>query len=295
MAWPSIAVTTLADYADDPIGFIARNGAPRNARAAAYGDAYHARLGTGRRRPSSGRRRTLHPWLIFFAGGALLYWRLPIDEALLWGALLAVALFLVVRVHRWWTAPSKPRPSSDPPGARLCRRFGLDPAIYNVIGADIGGLCRVHWLEGDGLRGKPDAVFKHKDSGAVIVGEAKSRRYRGALKPYEENQMQLYLGLARRQFGRRVRGLVRYRGGKLVEVQPNRARYREVVNLIPELRRVMGLRKTPDYHVYSISERSGTADRWTQVGVGWTNKDDSINIVVDEPPPGPLRLNIREP
>ena len=57
----------------------------------------------------------------------------------------------------------------------------------------------------------------------------------------------------------------------------------------------MGLRKTPDYHVYSISERSGAADWWTQVGVGWTNKDDSINIVVDEPPPGPLRLNIREP
>ena len=46
--------------------------------------------------------------------------------------------------------------------------------------------------------------------------------------------------------------------------------------------------------VYTISERGeGQKDRWTKVGIGFVNRDNSINVVLDAFPTNG-RLQIRE-
>ncbi len=53
--------------------------------------------------------------------------------------------------------------------------------------------------------------------------------------------------------------------------------------------------------VFTISEReSGTADggkeRWTKIGIGFVNRDDSLNIILDaNPVNGRLHIRDRRP
>lgn len=52
--------------------------------------------------------------------------------------------------------------------------------------------------------------------------------------------------------------------------------------------------------VYTIAERESpsgeTKDRWTRVGIGFVNRDDSINVVLDAIPlNGRLQIRDRKP
>ena len=121
---------------------------------------------------------------------------------------------------------------------RLCRLFNLDPSEYDLIGSDLGGSEDKVFFQADGIVGAPDAVFRRKADGTIVVGEAKRRSFRGALTAYEHNQLTLYLGLAHRKYRTGVRGLMHYGCGSVVPVPPDGKLYRELLSLIPEYRRV---------------------------------------------------------
>ena len=92
--------------------------------------------------------------------------------AVLFGLALCLAAFTVAR------ALLAPRRSSAARAGDLCRSFGLDPAQYRVLGADVGGYPTPFSIRADGLIGRPDAVFISNDGGVVVVGEIKSRNHR---------------------------------------------------------------------------------------------------------------------
>ena len=73
--------------------------------------------------------------------------------AVLFGLALCLAAFTVAR------ALLAPRRSSAARAGDLCRSFGLDPAQYRVLGADVGGYPTPFSIRADGLIGRPDAVF----------------------------------------------------------------------------------------------------------------------------------------
>ena len=121
---------------------------------------------------------------------------------------------------------------------RMCRLFGLDPSEYQLIGSDLGGGRDKLFLRGDGVVGAPDAVFRRRSDGEIVVGEAKSRRYRGSVSTYERYQVILYLGVSRRRYRRRVRGLIRYGCGTCVPLAFEETTYQNLIALIPEYRQV---------------------------------------------------------
>ena len=123
---------------------------------------------------------------------------------------------------------SKPRPPSTPPLAavilviaacsitlhlhrrrytnRLCRRWGLDPMRVRVIASDLGRHRAAWSLRADGLVGNPDVLFRDRANGRPIVGEAKSRHYKGSVTPYERYQVTLYLGMVERLYRQPAQG-----------------------------------------------------------------------------------------
>jgi len=149
---------------------------------------------------------------------------------------LSVLALLVVVAAGW-------RALHRPPAARaedLCRSFGLDPAGYRVLGADVGEFARPFGVRADGLIGRPDAVFLSRDGTEVIVGEVKSRHHRGRITEYERYQMTLYLGAVRQRFRRHsVRGLLRFHD-VVVESRFEESTYQRLLSLIPDCRRALG-------------------------------------------------------
>ena len=122
--------------------------------------------------------------------------------------------------------------------SRICRLFDLDPQEYSLIGSDLGGSADKLFLRADGVVGAPDAIFRHNESGTIVVGEAKRRRYRGTTSDYELYQVVLYQGLAHRRYRTAVRGLLRYGCGRVVQIDPDGELYRNLIGLLPEYRRV---------------------------------------------------------
>lgn len=121
---------------------------------------------------------------------------------------------------------------------RLCRLFNLDPDKYELLGSDLGGGSDKIFLRGYGLSGVSDAVFRRRSDGHIIVGEAKSRRYRGAVTRYERFQVTLYIGLAERKYRTHVSAVMRYGCGTTVPVLADSDLFRELLALLPEYRRV---------------------------------------------------------
>jgi hypothetical protein len=142
---------------------------------------------------------------------------------------IALMLACVALALLAWRA-RRPAPTE----ARLAAEFGLPPAGYRVLGADVGGYERQYLVEADGLRGLPDAVFE--SSNELVVGDVKTRRFRGAVSAYERYQMTLYIGMLRRRFpGRAVRGAIRYRDA-VIAIPFDEELYRWLLSRAPELR-----------------------------------------------------------
>lgn len=146
--------------------------------------------------------------------------------AVLFALALCLAAFTVAR------ALLAPRRSSAARAGDLCRSFGLDPAQYRVLGADVGGYPTPFSIRADGLIGRPDAVFISNDGGVVVVGEIKSRNHRGGeVNDYERFQMLLYLGTLQTRFrGQQIRGLLRYRD-RVVAAAFDEKTYRRLLSL----------------------------------------------------------------
>lgn len=76
-------------------------------------------------------------------------------------------------------------------------QFGLSPGAFTLISSDLGDSAPRQMLRGNGVAGEPDALFAAKKSKKVVVGEFKSRKFKGFVRPYEFFQTMLYMGMAR--------------------------------------------------------------------------------------------------
>ena len=121
---------------------------------------------------------------------------------------------------------------------RICGLFGLDPEEYQLVASDLGGGKDKIFIRNDGVVGVPDAIFRSLTDDSIIVGEAKSRRYRGSVSDYERYQVTLYLGASRRRFRNVSQGLIRYGCGTCVPIPFQEEAYWRLINLIPDYRRV---------------------------------------------------------
>lgn len=152
-------------------------------------------------------------------------WLIPLALVML-AFLAAVALFTRRR-------------ASSATAAELCRSFGLDPARYRVLGADVGGFAVPFNVRADGLIGRPDAVFSANDGSEVVVGEVKARLHKGRVSLYEQYQMILYLGAVRAQLRTQtVRGLIRYRD-RVVDAPYCPQTYRHLLSMRRDCQRAL--------------------------------------------------------
>ncbi|HRP05612.1 MAG TPA: hypothetical protein PLV87_11935, partial [Opitutaceae bacterium] len=156
-----------------------------------------------------------------------------------WAALmtpLLVILTLFVLVAPLWVLYRSRLSAAD----HVFRLFGLNPAEYELVGYDLGNRPRKLFLRADGLVGVPDAVFRHRTDGHVVIGEFKSRSYRGRITDYERFQMTLYEGVAQRRYRRPARGLFAFGSGGVVEHSFDPDTYARLLPLADDLRAMQG-------------------------------------------------------
>lgn len=96
--------------------------------------------------------------------------------------------------------------------------FSVDPAEYELLGFDLGDGSQKITLKGLGLIGAPDALFCRLSDGRLLVGDFKTRRFRGSPSRYERYQMTLYMGVASYQYGVPADAVLRYACGHLESV-----------------------------------------------------------------------------
>jgi len=122
---------------------------------------------------------------------------------------------------------------------RLCGLFRLDAKQYQLLGTDLGRNAGPIRLLVDGLIGVPDALFRKRDGDLLIVGEAKSRHYRGRVTLYERYQVTLYMGMCIKRYGKPVAGRIRYGCGHVVPLSYDPEIYRQLKSLIPQYEKVV--------------------------------------------------------
>jgi hypothetical protein len=130
--------------------------------------------------------------------------------------------------------------SRTPPASNvgILQRFDLDPNQYVLMAADVGGYSKKIRLAANGVHGDPDALIRARQGDELIVGEVKSRAYKGTVRPYERYQLTLYLGAARRRYPRRqIHGLICY-SNRVVRLEYDDVLYRRLIALLPEYRKV---------------------------------------------------------
>lgn len=127
---------------------------------------------------------------------------------------VAAVLVLVLVISR--SLRHTPTGRQDP-----LRVFCLPREQWTVIGGDIGSIAKPIHLHGQQSAGTPDALFEHVDGHALLIGELKSRRYRGQVRWREFFQVQHYALLARRRWrGKRILVRIRY-ADCWVDIEPS--------------------------------------------------------------------------
>ena len=119
---------------------------------------------------------------------------------------------------------------------KICDVFGLSSRKYQVLGTDLGDAENPYYLKADGLVGAPDAVFEGKHD--IVVGEAKSRHFRGNPMRREIYQVILYMGMIQKEQKKPIRAVLAYGCGAKHKVEFNEELYRSLVSLIPKFRKV---------------------------------------------------------
>jgi hypothetical protein len=114
-------------------------------------------------------------------------------------------------------------------------KFGLSPGAFTLVSSDLGDSAPRQMLRGNGVNGEPDALFAAKSGRKVVVGEYKSRKFRGFVRPYEFFQTILYMGMARQVHNTtEALGVIAYADGR-VQIHFDQAVYDALVGLRIEM------------------------------------------------------------
>ena len=98
----------------------------------------------------------------------------------------------------------------------IYRKFGVSSVSFTLVSSDLGRSSSGRRLTAFGITGEADAVFISKSGQQVVVGEFKSRKFKGYVRPYELFQVMLYIGLAQHFFGAsKASGVIAYADGKV--------------------------------------------------------------------------------
>ncbi|MGP0171106.1 hypothetical protein ACSVIJ_04410 [Pseudomonas sp. NCHU5208] len=123
------------------------------------------------------------------------------------------------------------------------RKFGLQPGHWELVGSDLGKGHPRKRLNAFGLAGEPDALFRGKRTGQIVVGEFKNRRHAGYVRHREYYQVIICIGLARETFGEsNVVGVLVFKDKRL-EIPHDEALFRSLIGMRGECLGSMKQRK----------------------------------------------------
>lgn len=113
--------------------------------------------------------------------------------------------------------------------------FQLSEGQHELISSDLGKGHPRRRMGAFGIGGEPDAMFKAKRTGQIIVGEFKNRKHKGYVRRREYYQVTLYLGLAAVTFKtRNVVGLLAF-NDQCIEVPYDHDLFEALVGLRGEV------------------------------------------------------------
>lgn len=148
------------------------------------------------------------------------------------GALLLLALFFAL--------------SKLKAGNEIYSRFGLKESTYTLVSSDLGGKKSTIKLSRFGINGIADAVFKANAGKEIIVGEFKSRKFRGAVRLCEFYQVLLYMGhLAERYPDHVIKGRLAY-ADSTQGVYFDPQVYEALIGMRTEMLQALGTRRVPN-------------------------------------------------
>ncbi len=119
-------------------------------------------------------------------------------------------------------------------GMSIKRLFG-QPWYVVVLAADIGGWKVKRRIQRKGVVGMPDALFFDPVRLRYVIGEYKSRVWKGSVTERERYQVTLYVGMLRRLWRREPRGLIAYGCGRIQNVAFNKGVYVGLLGLRKEV------------------------------------------------------------
>lgn len=117
----------------------------------------------------------------------------------------------------------------------IYRQFSLPASQWTILGTDLGKGHPRKRLSALGVGGEPDAIFKGKRTGQIVIGEYKNRKHKGYVRRREYYQVILYIGLARQVFGEsNVIGLLSFKD-ECVQVPFDEQLFRALVEIRTEV------------------------------------------------------------
>ncbi|MFO6994482.1 hypothetical protein P3D53_09575 [Pseudomonas aeruginosa] len=113
-------------------------------------------------------------------------------------------------------------------------RFGVRESTHRLISTDLGKAKGRIMLSRFGINGIADAVFESVNGNEILVGEFKSRKYRGKVKLSEFYQLMMYIGHIKALYpNHTVLGCLAYADSR-VQVNFDPAVYESLVGLREE-------------------------------------------------------------
>ena len=113
-------------------------------------------------------------------------------------------------------------------------RFGVRESTHRLISTDLGNSKGRIKLSRVGINGIADAVFESVNGNEILVGEFKSRKYRGKVKLSEFYQLMMYIGHIKALYpNHTVLGCLAYADSR-VQVNFDPAVYESLVGLREE-------------------------------------------------------------
>lgn len=113
-------------------------------------------------------------------------------------------------------------------------RFGVRESTHRLISTDLGNSKGRIKLSRFGINGIADAVFESVNGNEILVGEFKSRKYRGKVKLSEFYQLMMYIGHIKALYpNHTVLGCLAYADSR-VQVNFDPAVYESLVGLREE-------------------------------------------------------------
>ncbi|HBO2935326.1 TPA: hypothetical protein L4R50_000322 [Pseudomonas aeruginosa] len=113
-------------------------------------------------------------------------------------------------------------------------RFGVRESTHRLISTDLGNAKGRIKLSRFGINGIADAVFESIKGNEILVGEFKSRKYRGQVRLHEFYQLLLYMGHLKAQYpNHTVLGCLAYADSR-VQVNFDPAVYEALLGLREE-------------------------------------------------------------